>query len=320
MNKKLKGNNILNFNFKIFIFIFIYILISLPTHILSSENKILFKIDNNIITTIDILNEIKYLKVLNKDFENFEKDKIYKVATNSIIKSVVRENDLKKYFKKINLDEVFVEKFALEYFSKLNLNSIGDLEKFLIKNDLSLDYIKKKITIQLMWNELILKKYSQNIKIDKKKIERQISTQRFQQEFLISEIVFNIKNRSELENKFNEISNEIKTNGFSRAALIHSMSDTSTNGGKIGWISESSLSNEIKKVIKNTNIGEITRPINIPSGFIILFKEDKRETLVELDIEKEIDKIIKRKTNEQLNQFSNIYYNKIKKNLNIYEF
>ena len=318
MNKKLKGNNILNFNFKIFIFI--YILISLPTHILSSENKILFKIDNNIITTIDILNEIKYLKVLNKDFENFEKDKIYKVATNSIIKSVVRENDLKKYFKKINLDEVFVEKFALEYFSKLNLNSIGDLEKFLIKNDLSLDYIKKKITIQLMWNELILKKYSQNIKIDKKKIERQISTQRFQREFLISEIVFNIKNRSELENKFNEISNEIKTNGFSRAALIHSMSDTSTNGGKIGWISESSLSNEIKKVIKNTNIGEITRPINIPSGFIILFKEDKRETLVELDIEKEIDKIIKRKTNEQLNQFSNIYYNKIKKNLNIYEF
>ena len=320
MNKKLKGNNILNFNFKIFIFIFIYILISLPTHILSSENKILFKIDNNIITTIDILNEIKYLKVLNKDFENFEKDKIYKVATNSIIKSVVRENDLKKYFKKINLDEVFVEKFALEYFSKLNLNSIGDLEKFLIKNDLSLDYIKKKITIQLMWNELILKKYSQNIKIDKKKIERQISTQRFQQEFLISEIVFNIKNRSELETKFNEISNEVKTNGFSRAALIHSMSDTSTNGGKIGWISESSLSNEIKKVIKNTNIGEITRPINIPSGFIILFKEDKRETLVELDIEKEIDKIIKRKTNEQLNQFSNIYYNKIKKNLNIYEF
>ena len=114
MNKKLKGNNILNFNFKIFIFI--YILISLPTHILSSENKILFKIDNNIITTIDILNEIKYLKVLNKDFENFEKDKIFKVATNSIIKSVVRENDLKKYFKKINLDEVFVEKFALEYF------------------------------------------------------------------------------------------------------------------------------------------------------------------------------------------------------------
>ena len=318
MNKKLKGNNILNFNFKIFIFI--YILISLPTHILSSENKILFKIDNNIITTIDILNEIKYLKVLNKDFENFEKDKIFKVATNSIIKSVVRENDLKKYFKKINLDEVFVEKFALEYFSKLNLNSIGDLEKFLIKNDLSLDYIKKKITIQLMWNELILKKYSQNIKIDKKKIERQISTQRFQQEFLISEIVFNIKNRSELETKFNEISNEVKTNGFSRAALIHSMSDTSTNGGKIGWISESSLSNEIKKVIKNTNIGEITRPINIPSGFIILFKEDKRETLVELDIEKEIDKIIKRKTNEQLNQFSNIYYNKIKKNLNIYEF
>ena len=318
MNKKSRGNYFTNFNYKIFIFFFI--LISLPTKILALENKILFKINNNIITTLDVLNEIQYLKLLNENFKNLEQGKIYKIAKNSTTRDIIKEDYLKKIFKKIELDEVFVEKFILDYFSKYNFNSIEDLEKFLIENNLKLAFMKKKITLQLMWNELILKKFSQNIKIDKNKIEKQISEKKLQQEFLISEIVFNIKSKDELQNKFNEIREEIKNNSFSNAALIHSISDTSINGGKLGWIKESSLSSEIKNVIKKTKIGEVTIPISIPGAFIILYKEDKRETLVELDIKKEIDKIVKRRTNEQLNQFSNIYYNKIKKNVNIYEF
>ena len=318
MNKKLKGNCFIDFNFKILIFV--CILISLPTKILALENKILFKINNNIITTVDVLNEIKYLKLLNKNFKNLEQDKIYKIAKNSAIKDMIKENHLKKFFKEIELDEVFVEKFILDYFSRYNFSSIEDLEKFLIENNLKLSFMEKKITLQLMWNELILKKFSQNIKINKNKIEKQILEKKLQQEFLISEIVFNIKSKDELQNKFNEIREEIKNNSFSNAALIHSISDTSINGGKLGWIKESSLSSEIKNVIKDTKIGEITMPVSIPGAFIILYKEDKRESLVKLDIKKEIDKIIKKRTNEQLNQFSNIYYNKIKKNVNIYEF
>ena len=318
MNKKLKGNCFIDFNFKILIFV--CILISLPTQILALENKILFKINNNIITTVDVLNEIKYFKLLNKNFKNLEQDKIYKIAKNSAIKDMIKENHLKKFFKEIELDEVFVEKFILDYFSRYNFSSIEDLEKFLIENNLKLSFMEKKITLQLMWNELILKKFSQNIKINKNKIEKQILEKKLQQEFLISEIVFNIKSKDELQNKFNEIREEIKNNSFSNAALIHSISDTSINGGKLGWIKESSLSSEIKNVIKDTKIGEITMPVSIPGGFIILYKEDKRESLVKLDIKKEIDKIIKKRTNEQLNQFSNIYYNKIKKNVNIYEF
>ena len=318
MNKKLKGNYFIDFNFKILIFL--CILISLPTKILALENKILFKINNNIITTVDVLNETKYLKLLNKNFKNLEQDKIYKIAKNSAIKDMIKENHLKKFFKEIELDEVFVEKFILDYFSRYNFSSIEDLEKFLIENNLKLSFMEKKITLQLMWNELILKKFSQNIKINKNKIEKQILEKKLQQEFLISEIVFNIKSKDELQNKFNEIREEIKNNSFSNAALIHSISDTSINGGKLGWIKESSLSSEIKNVIKDTKIGEITMPVSIPGAFIILYKEDKRESLVKLDIKKEIDKIIKKRTNEQLNQFSNIYFNKIKKNVNIYEF
>ena len=60
-------------------------------------------------------------------------------------------------------------------------------------------------------------------------------------------------------------------------------------------------------------------PIVIPGGFLILKIENTREIDVEFDLEQEIQNIIKKKTNEQLNQLSNIYFNKIKKNIEVNE-
>ena len=170
-----------------------------------------------------------------------------------------------------------------------------------------------------MWNEIITKKYSQNIKIDKELIREEISKKRTQDEFLISEIVFNVDNKNELNKKFDNIKDEIEQNSFSKAAIVHSISSSAINGGEIGWIKESSLSNKIKNEIKNIQVGEITKPIKIPGGFIILKIENMRKIQLQLDDNEETEKIVKRKTNEQLNQFSNIYFNKIKKNVRIDE-
>ena len=305
--------------FKYKLFVIIYIFIFIPSKILALENKILFKVNDEIITTLDIYDEIKYKNFFNKEFKNFKKDKKYIIAKNAIIKDIIKEIELKKFFKKIELEDKFIEKFAINYFSRFKIDSIDDLELLLKNNDLKLVDIKKKITIQLMWNELILKKFSKSIKINEELIKNEILEKKFQQEFLISEIVFNISNKNELESKFNDIKKEIKINGFSNAALIYSISSTSINGGKIGWIKESAMSNEIRKGLFNTNIGEITKPISIPGGFLILLNENKRETLLKFDVNKEIEMIIKRKTNEQLSQFSNIYFNKIKKDVKINE-
>lgn len=318
MSKKLIDNISINYIFKLATFLFILILI--PIQILALENKILLKVNNEIITTIDIDNEIKYINFLNEEFKNFEKDKQYVIAKNSIVKDKVREIELRKFYKKIELDDEFIEKFAVNYFGKFNLNSLKDLNTLLKNNDLKLMDLKKKISIQLKWNDLILKKFSQNVKIDRKLIEKQVSEKKLQQEFLLSEIVFNIKDKSELMNKFNNIKKEIKLNGFSNAAMVYSNSNTSFNGGNIGWVKESSLSKKIRDQLLETKTGEITKPISIPGGFIILFNEKKRETLLELDTKKEIELIIKQKTNEQLGQFSNIYFAKIKKDVKINEF
>ena len=306
-------------NIKIKFSILLYILILFPSKILALENKILFKINNEIITTIDILNEIKYLKLLNKEFKKFEENEIFEIAKDSIIRDKIKEIELKKFYKKINLNENFIEKFAIDYFSKFNINSYQDLEKLLKENNLKIEDIKKKITTQLMWNEIIMKKYSKSIIIDKKLIRKEISKKKTQDEYLISEIVFNVNNKNELNKKFNDIKKDIRDKSFSKAAIVHSISNSSIAGGEIGWVKESSLSNKIKEELKNIQVGEITKPIKIPGGFIILKIKDTRIIQLELDDNEELEKIVRRKTNEQLNQFSNIYFNKIKKSVKIYE-
>ena len=133
------------------------------------------------------------------------------------------------------------------------------------------------------------------------------------------EIVFDLPKKSELKFKYEIITNDIEKKGFSSAALIHSISDTNKLGGKLGWIDENSISQKIKNEIDLLNIGEYSNPIIIPGGVLILKLEDIKETKVKFDLKEEMEKLIKIETNKQLNQQSKLYYNKIKKDININE-
>ena len=317
MNKKLINRIFLSFKYKFSIFFII--LIFMFSQLFAMENKILFKIEKKIITTQDILNEVNYLKLINSEFKSFDNNKIYVIAKNSLIREIIKENELKRIFKKVEIKENFIEQFIIDYFSKFKINSINELKQILEQNNLNLDNIKKKITIQIMWNDLIFEKFSKNVKINKDIIKKEISLKKTQEEYLISEIVFSVNNKKDLKNKFEKIKIDIKENNFSKAAIIHSISETSINGGKIGWVTENSLSLKIKDAFNKLKIGDITKPIRIPGAFIILKIEDKRNIELELDFNKEFNRIVKRKTNEQLNQFSNIYFNKIKKDVKVNE-
>ena len=99
--------------FKYKLFVIIYIFIFIPSQILALENKILFKVNDEIITTLDIYDEIKYINFLNEEFKNFKKDKKYIIDKNAIIKDIIKEIELKKFFKKIELEDKFIEKFAI---------------------------------------------------------------------------------------------------------------------------------------------------------------------------------------------------------------
>ncbi len=284
------------------------------------ENKILLKIDNEIITSLDVLNEIEYLKLINKDLKNIEKKKLFEISKNSIIREKIKIIELRKYIENLEVEEKYADLLIKDFFERLNIENKDMFEEFLKKKDLEIDFIKKKIEIEILWNQLIVSKFSKEIKLDEKKIRDEILKNNIQKEFLLSEIVFNLEDNQKLEEKLLRIKKDIERSNFSNAALIHSISNSSNNGGNLGWIKFNSLNKKIKDKIKNTFIGNYTKPIVIPGGFLILKIEDQRETDVIENIDKEIEIIKKEIANKQLNQLSNMYFNKIKKEIQFNEF
>ena len=305
-------------NFKKIILIFFYSLIFFSNAI-AIENKILFKVNNEIITSIDILTELKYLGTINNDLNKMPKKQAFEIAKKSLIREKIKEIELKKIFKEIIIEDKFLNNLLVDHFESDEIKSIYDFEKYFLLLDISPNLIKKKISIEVMWNQFIFNKFNQNVKINKEIIKNELLTKDKQNEYLLSEIFFTINENEILDKKTNLLEKEINDKGFSQTALIYSVSNTANKGGKLGWVKETIMSPKIKKIIKQIKINNYTKPIVLPGGFLILKIEDIRETDNDFDLNSEIDKIVRKKANEQLNQFSNIYFNKVKKNIIINE-
>ena len=286
---------------------------------LAMENKILFKVNNEIITSMDILTELKYLGIINKDLKKTTKNQAFEIVKRSLIREKIKEIELKKLLKEIEVEEKFLNNLLINYFKFINIKTISEFEKFFISQDIDPNLIKKKISIEILWNQFIYSKFKQNVKIDRDSIQNELSNNVKKKEFLLSEILFNINENEKLNDKIVLLKKEINEKGFSQTALSYSISDTSSKGGKLGWVSETIMSQKIKNEVKKIKVGDHTDPIVIPGGFLIIKIEDIREKDNSSDLNNEIEKIIKDKTNDQLNQFSNIYFNKIKKDMVINE-
>ena len=285
------------------------------------ENKILFKVEDEIITSIDIYEEIEFLKIFNPEINNLEESELLEISKNSILRDKIKKIEIMNFVEELKVDDKFLIRLIKSKYSRLKIDSVEKFENYLKDNDLNVKRVKEKFIIELIWNDLIYQKFNKKIIIDEDRIREEIlkNPQRKQiKELLLSEIVFNASNKNEYLEKYEKILLDIKKSGFKKAALIHSNSETSANGGIIGWVKEDNLNQNIKKVISKLQTRQISKPIRTSSGFIIIMIEDKRVSELEFNLAEKIDEVIKFKRNDQLNQFSNIYFNKLKKDLNIY--
>jgi len=299
------------------------IFFSITTISFTFENRILIKIDNEIITTIDISNQVNYLITINPKIKELKEQKILEIAEQTIIKEKIKKLEILQRIKKIDIEDKYLYEYLKTKYQPLGFKDKNNFEDYLEINDLDISIIKEKVSIELLWNQLIYEKFSKNIKIDKEEIKNNILNKNNQKtkKYLLSEIVFQVSSDENVDQKYDEIKMEINQNGFENAATIYSVSNTSVSGGKIGWIKENSLSDKIKKAVSETEIGNYSKPVQLPSGFLILYVNDIEEINenLNLDIEKEIAQNIKILTEQQLNDFSNIYFNKIKNNFLISE-
>lgn len=306
-------------NLKAYLLVIIILLFQTDLH--SYENKIIFKIDNEIITNLDLENEIIYLTALNPNLKKLDKAELIQISRKSLIQEKIKKIEIQKNFKSPKISEEFLKQLLKNIYSRIGIESLDNFKKYLSLNQIDYDEVLQKIEIEALWNELIIVKFSKKIKIDQKQLEKEIKKNINNEikTYLMSEIFFEVKIDETVQNKYQKIITSIKQIGFENTALKFSISETSKIGGRLDWINENSLNKKIKELLNTKKINEFTKPITVPGGFLILKINDIKITKSEKNIDNELQKLIQSTRNNQLNQFSKLYFNKVKENVEINE-
>ncbi len=296
------------------LFLFFFVIIFLKVSIIHAEKvEIINKVGTDIITNIDIENEYKYLIALNNNYKSIEKKKIYNYARESLIREKIKKNEILKFFD-LGTKDNYIESKIREIYLNLGLNDIKEFENYLKDFDLKINDIYEKIEIEVKWNQLIFDKYRNQIIVNKDILKKKlIEDSKNRDSYNLSELVFSVQDKSEFEKKYNQIIKSIENIGFDKTVLIFSEASSIENSGKLGWIDEISLSKVILNEIKKINVSQITKPIRVSNGILILrLNEKKKINEINENIDKELSKLIDFERNKQLNIFSSIHFNKIK--------
>jgi len=307
---------------KLIIF-FICIFFSSSNFALSKINyKIVMKINNEIITTFDVEQEMNYLLALNPQLEKIKNKELEIIAKKSIIKEKIREIEILRY-NELKIENFQFEKYINNLVRNLDFQSQDEFLNYLMNYNVSIDYLRKKILIENEWKSLIYAKYINSIKINKVKLNEKldsINENKSLLEYNLSEIVFKKENNISLSELNDVIVDSIQNVGFENTANLYSISDSSKMGGKIGWIQKNNLSEEIINNLVSLDKNSYSKPIQIGNNFLILKINDVRNISIKIDKNKELEKMIMIETTKQLDKFSNVYFNKIKLNSKISEF
>ena len=284
----------------------------------SNEVKILYKVNDSIITNYDIVDEVNYLVSLNTNLAQLNKKQISLNAKNSLIREIIKKDEINKFYEVNYEEELKSEKIntIIKNFSeKIGFKSNQEFEDYLRIKNINIDDLKKKFIIERFWNQLIFDKYRNLVKIDKNKIENNleelIKNNSKILSFNLSEIIFLEKNREAIEKKTQEILASIENIGFKDTAVLHSISESSKLGGEIGWINQNQISKKIFLEIKDLEIGEFSKPIIASSGIIFLKVNDKKKIDAQIDKKKEMERLLSFERDRILNEYSIIYYKEI---------
>ncbi len=308
---------------KIKLFIFFMFLVNFNNHSLGDIIEIKVIVQNEIITNIDIDNEKNYLFFLNPKLKEIDDTTADDLAKNSLITEIIKKKELENFFD-LNKKNDFLDVVENNLLRSKNIRNRDELVAILNSKNINYQVVKNKLKIETFWNQLIYNKYAKNVIIDKESLKKRILNQFNKKEvkfaYNLSEIIFSESIDESIEEKFLKLNKSIEEIGFENTANIYSISNTSKNGGLIGWINDLQISSQIKENIKNLKINQVSKPIKFQNGYILLRVNDKKEFKQEIDLDEELKKLINKERNRQLNSFSTVFFKRLKKNIEINEF
>ena len=307
------------------IFLYFFIIFQLCTkQSIGLENKIIFKINDKLITTFDVKQEERYLKILNPNLNKIDQNKLKTLATDSIVKEKIKEIELIKYFQiEKALDDANLKIIMKDLYQAVGYQNEKEFKDYLKTQNIKFLSVKRKLAIEMLWNNLIFQKFSNRVVINeteiKNNLDKEIDSLRLTRDVFLSEILIKNSKDLKLDILYSEILKSIENVGFAATANIYSSSDTAKIGGKIGWVKETSLSKIIQKNIINLKKGQISKPIKINQNFLILAIEDTKINKKKIDKKKILSNRISYIKNQQLENFSLAYFGKVKQSIQINE-
>ena len=284
------------------------------------EVFIIAKVNQEIITNIDVDFEKRYLVSLNPNLKKLDNNRIAEYAKNSLINEKIKKIEIEKNFEIIP-NEILLSNVIADIYSGIGISSLREFEGYLSQNEVDIQRVKEKIAIEIAWNDLIVRIFKNEIEIDQDLISKELEKidEKKVENLLLSEIIFTINERKDLELKYESIKQSINEIGFEETARIYSLSDSKKSGGNLGWIYKSQLSKEIKEAINKMNIGDFTKPIVTSGGFLMLKLNDIKLESVEIDKDTQLKKMIEFERERQLTRFSTLFYKRIFNNAEINE-
>ena len=302
---------------KIYFFLFLNFI---PLKIAYCEIFIIAKVNQEIITNIDLDFEKRYLVSLNPNLKKLDQDRITNYAKSSLINEKIKRIEIEKRFK-ILKNEQLLSKVIGDIYSSIGISSLSEFENYLLQNNVDIKRVKEKISIEVAWNDLIVKTFANEIEIDRNLMIKELEKfdEKEVENLLLSEIIFTINNKKELKLKYNEIKESIDQIGFEETARIYSLADSKKSGGNLGWIYKNQLSKEIKTELNEITIGNFTQPIITSGGFLILKLNDMKIEKLEIDKDVQLKKMIEFEKERQFTRLSTLYYKRIYNNAEIDE-
>ena len=290
----------------------ILILNMTPLKIVYSDVFIVAIVNQEIITNIDVDFEKKYLVSLNPNLKKLDQSRITEYAKDSLINEKIKKIEIEKKYE-IVTNEMLLSKVIADIYSSIGISSLAEFERYLLLNDIDIQRVKEKISIEIAWNDLIVKLFNNEIEIDRNLLNKKIENfdKGIIDNLLLSEIIFTVKNKNDLNLKYNEIKESINEIGFEETARIYSLSDSKKSGGNLGWIYKNQLSKEIRDEVNKLSVGNYTKPIVTGGGFLILKLNDLKTESIEVNKDVQLNKMIKFERERQFTRFSTLYYKRI---------
>ena len=307
----------IKFFFKIYL---ILTLVMFPLKIAYCEVFIVAKVNQEIITNIDLDFEKRYLVSLNPNLKKLDQNRIKEYAKNSLINEKIKKIEIEKIFK-IVPNETLLSKVIADIYSSIGISSLSEFESYLSQNKIDIKRVKEKISIEIAWNDLIVKIFANEIEIDQNFLIQEIEKigEKKIDKLLISEIIFTINEKKELKPKYEEIKKSINEIGFEETARIYSLSDSKKSGGNLGWIYKNQLSKNVRESLNEIQIGGFTEPIVTSGGFLILKLNDLKTEDVKINKDAQLKKMIEFERERQFTRFSTLYYKRVFNNTEINE-